>query len=734
MALTHRARDSGRLTTETIEDVGLERPPPGPTAGSIPDLDPGAPRKRSISALPLLLAAAGVASWWASLSSIHPYEAHAVGLVAQLSVLWWLGAALTSVAIALELRREVPRAIVMVPLFGALALILHGTLPATEPVPRFSAAYIVAGFSDYIGRTGTALPRLDVRMSWPAMFAAAGMVARAMGVSTLWFLRWSPLVLNLATLVPLKSIANTCLRTPRARWAALAIFLASNWIDQDYFSPQGVNVFLFLAAVAIAIRVFALAGTPLWPVPALLQTWAWTGAKRFATTALQLPYGATDNEQPETATTVGYRVAMYLVLVAILGASAVTHQITPAALCLVFFGLAVSGRISLRMLWVFMAILVWAWLSWEAHAYWSGHLSKVLGSAGQIGSTLNSTVGARLQGTSFGRTLVERGRLLGAAVTWLAAMAGWWALRRRGHSMWSMVIVAVAPVFVAGAVSYGGEVALRILLFSLAPAAILTASLIDYAPLRRGSVVALAGIFVVLLVLFPLNRFGNENFEAISPGDLAGATWIHVHVPDGAAVYVADRNEPLYYAKTGSYKLLEFGGLLTMTGKMLADHLPVTRKPTYVYITRSQANYGSDYLGDPTGWLDAFVTQLVKTGYVHVVYRNSTAMVLRIQKSAPTRHPKPVVVPHPKPVVPVPPRPRPTPTTRPKPTPTTRPKPPPTTTTTRPKPPPTTTKPSTTTSTSTTQPPATTTTTTMVPVAPAPGPTAGLILPIGVPA
>jgi hypothetical protein len=682
-------------------------------AGADPATDP--PWSSLASWLPLVLAAAGLLSWYLSLSSIHPYEAPAAGLVAQLSVLWWLGAVLASAAIFLELRRTAPHTVVMVVLLGTLALILHGTLPATESVPRFSAAYIVAGFSDYVGRTGTALPRLDVRMSWPAMFAAAGMAARAMGVSTLWFLRWFPPALNVAMLIPLKSIANTCLRTSRARWAALAIFLVSNWIDQDYFSPQGINLFLFLAAVAIAIRVFGIGGTPLWPVPALQESRAWGRLKRFGTNALQLPYGAVDNEQPETDTTVGYRVAMLVVLLAIAGASAVTHQITPAALCLVFFGLAATGRTSLRMVWVFIAVLVWAWLSWEAHTYWSGHLSKILGSAGQIGSTLNSTVAARLQAKSLGRELVEKARLLGAAATWLAAMAAWWALRRRGRSMWTMVVVVVAPIFVAGAVSYGGEVALRVLLFSLAPAAILTASLIDYAPLRRGSVVFLVGIFVVILALFPINRFGNENFEAISPGDLAGAIWIHVHVPDGADVYVADRNEPLYYAKTGSYKLVEFGGLLTMRNKTLADHLPVSRKLTYVYITRSEANYGTDYLGDPPGWLTDFVHQLLNTGYVHIVYRNSTATVLRIQKSAPSRHHKPVVVPHPKPVVPVVPV-----VPRPRPTPTTKPKPAPTTTTTKPKPPRTTT---------------TTTTTTTVPptTPPAQAPSVGLILPIGVP-
>jgi len=677
--------------------------------------EPAALPGRARRFLPLILSLAAVASWYLSLGSIHPYESPAVGLVAQLSVLWWLGVALAATAIVLELRREEPRFATMAVALFAFALILHGTLPATEPVPRFSTAYYVAGFSEYIGRTGQALPRLDVRMSWPSFFAAAGMAARAMGVSTLWFLRWCPFVLNLAYLLPIKAIANTCLRTPRARWAALAIFLASDWIDQDYFSPQGLNLFLFLAAVAIVIRVFAAGGYPPKPVRMLMDSKVWTRAKHFSTNVLLLPYAPVDNERPETDSTARHRVAMLAVLLMILGASAVTHQITPAALCLVFFGLMLTGRTSLRMLWVLMAVMVWAWLSWEAHTYWSGHLTKVFGSAGQVGSTLNSTVGARLQGTTFGRSVVQGARLATAAVTCLGAMAGAWALWRRGRTMWTMVIVAVAPVAVAGAVSYGGEVALRVLLFGLAPAAILTASLIDYAPLRRASVTFVVGIGVLLLVLFPIDRFGNEVFEAIAPGDLAAATWIHEHVSDGARIYVVNRDEPLYYAKVGSYRLTEFGALLTLTGTALAERLPVSHVPTYIYLTRSEAQYAVDFRGEPPDALTTFVKDLLATGYVHVVYRNSTALVLRIEKSAPPRHPQPVAHPHPKPVLPVTPRTAPVAVPHPTTTTTTRPKST-TTTTTKPKPETTTTtKPKTTTTTTTSTTSTTTTTTTTAP-------------------
>jgi len=645
------------LNIQATYDAEVESP--GPPAQLGTERDRAALWALFRNCLPLLLAIAAIGAWYSSLGSIHPYRATAIGLVSQLSAFWWLSVVFASTAIVLELKRASPRTTVMIPLLVALALILHGTLPATESVPRFSSAYVVAGFSQYIGQTGHALPRLDVRMSWPALFAAAGMAARGMGVSTVWFLKWCPFVLNLALLVPLKSIANTCLRTSRARWAALAIFMASNWIDQDYFSPQGINLFLFLAAIAIVIRVFAIGGYPPRPVQTFLRSRTWRRIKELTVRALQLPYCVVGYEQPEQTTTVRHRLAMLTVLVTILTTSAVTHQITPAALCLVFFALSVTGRTNLRMLWVLMAVLVWAWLSWEAHTFWSNHLSKVFGSAGQVGSTIDTAVAARLQGTTLARSLVEQGRVVAAVVTWIGALSGSWALWRRGRTMWSMMIVAVAPIAVAGAVSYGGEVALRILLFSLAPAAVLTASLIDYQPLRRGSALFCLGIAVTLLALFPLDRYGNEMFEAITPGELAAATWIHAHVPGGAWVYIADRDEPLYYTNPGSYKLLEFGGLLSLTGHELAQHLPNTRVPTYIYLTRAQANYGSDYLGYPTAWLSDFKSQLLKTGYVHVVYRNSTAVVMRIEKAPPSRHPPTIVRRHPRP--PVTPRPKPVP-------------------------------------------------------------------------
>src|SRR5665213_2090482 len=93
------------------------------------------------SSLSFILAVAAVVCWHASLASIHPYQVGAAGLVTQLGVLWWTGAFLAGFSVVVELRRDHPRFGAMCVSLFALALVLHGTLPATEPVPRFSTAY-----------------------------------------------------------------------------------------------------------------------------------------------------------------------------------------------------------------------------------------------------------------------------------------------------------------------------------------------------------------------------------------------------------------------------------------------------------------------------------------------------------------------------------------------------------------------------------------------------------------
>ena len=58
-----------------------------------------------------------------------------------------------------------------------LVLMLHGITAVLESQPRFPISWIHAGFVEFIDRTGTTVPGLDARWSWPGFFALAASLA-----------------------------------------------------------------------------------------------------------------------------------------------------------------------------------------------------------------------------------------------------------------------------------------------------------------------------------------------------------------------------------------------------------------------------------------------------------------------------------------------------------------------------------------------------------------------------
>jgi hypothetical protein len=572
--------------------------------------------------------ALGILLWSLSLSSIHPYAATDTGLVSMLPVVWWLALLLALVGLAAEIQRDLPRVAPCVLSLVALTLVLHGTLPATEVTPRFAAAYTIAAFSDQLAKTGTPLPLLDARMSWPALFSATGMAARAMGVDSRWFLRWAPLVLNLLYLLPIKVIANATLKSPRARWLALAVFLLGNWIDQDYFSPQAVDLLLYLAVIAVLVTVFAARGRQPGVVRDVMEFRVVIAFMDRVRRIFWLPETAQSGEISVPPKSRAELTFLYAIILAIVIGIVASHQFTPLALCVVLFVLAMAGRTKLNLLWIITSVLAFAWFSWLARTYWVGHLHAVFGGIGQVGGVVSGTVGTRLQNASPERLLVQDSRLAVSAVIVLSAVFGFWWSWRRGRTQWTLVILAVAPIAVALVTDYGGEVALRVLLFSLAPASVLIALLVDGELTTRTSLAIVVVVIAVMAAVFPLARYGNESFEAMAPGDVAAADWIQGHVPTGSIVVVVIDDLPM--GESPSLSVDVAGGLAFAPTGELRRVLGKTGPNAWILLTRSQYEYGTVVGGYPTGWLSALEKRLLATGRVAVRYRSSSAVVMKV--------------------------------------------------------------------------------------------------------
>jgi retron-type reverse transcriptase len=134
---------------------------------------------------------------------------------------------------------------------------LYGTAPLVYQAGRYSWLYKTIGVVQYVNAHGQLNPSIDIYQNWPGFFALAAWFGKVAGIgSPLAYAKWAQLVFELAALPLLYLIYDAVSLTVRQRWLALLLYSASNWIGQDYFSPQGLGTLLSLGIMAIVMRRF----------------------------------------------------------------------------------------------------------------------------------------------------------------------------------------------------------------------------------------------------------------------------------------------------------------------------------------------------------------------------------------------------------------------------------------------------------------------------------------------
>ena len=193
----------------------------------------------------------------------------------------------------------------------------------------------------------------------------------------------------------------------------------------------------------------------------------------------------------------------------------------------------------------------------------------------------------------------------------------------------------MAPIAVAGVTDYGGEVALRVLLFSLKLASILIALLVDRTQTTRISLAIFVVVIALITAMFPFARYGNESFEAMAPGDVAAADWIQHHVSTGSSIIVLIDNLPL--AVSTSYQVDPLDGFTfasTDVDRWVLSTIAASDPNIWILLTRSQYEYGTVVEGFPSGWLSTLEERFLATGNVEVKYRTSTAVVMKVVQNS----------------------------------------------------------------------------------------------------
>ncbi|MBT2490327.1 polysaccharide biosynthesis C-terminal domain-containing protein [Streptomyces sp. ISL-96] len=587
-----------------------------------------------------LLLLAALALYWLPVRGIGEAGLERIGGLGLISVLpatTLLGAGLLALSFASLLWLDRPRTVLLTVALVATVVSLHALPAVLEGEPRFPTAWQHLGFMDYIDRTGTAVPDLDARWSWPGFFALATFVAEACGVEDMSsVIRWWPMVMQLLYLPPLFLLVRSMRASWRAKWAGAWIFVLSGWVGQDYFSPQGFTYGMYIAFVAVLLVWFR--------EPRVL----WT--KRRPGEAEVRPAGRRE------------KAVLLLVLVGLFAATVPAHQLTPFVMLGVLAVLVMTGRSTLRGLPMLFAVLVAVWIGFFAEPYWSGHFDELFGGLGGVGGNVTSSVSGRIEGGSSTHKLVLYVRVAMAGGVMAFACWGWWRRRFAGYSERSLLVLAFVPFLGFGMQSYGGEMALRVFMFALPGAALLaglalfprTGVTVAEREADRKSLAPLAALLTGLILMggFLVSRWGNESFERTRSGEVAAMEFVYAHDDPSVRLLwmsndTVDNVTPAIPWGARDMEKVTYVPTLAPVDPVLVAGLVKSLKDagpnSYLMINRSQSTYLRLDAGYSPTWEKRLTANLDKRPELKKVLSNADVSMyaLREQPDGPVAKPDP---------------------------------------------------------------------------------------------
>lgn len=512
-------------------------------AGAAPPAVPGTGRPVLLGLTAAMLI--GTALFWLPLGGVDMDAIGGHGLIAVLPVATLLGAAVLVLTFMATLALPRPHRLLLSVQIGILIMSLHGVTLALEPVARFSTVWQTAGFIEYVERTHTVSWFLDARFSTPGFFAFAAFVLKAVGQHDIEpVLRWAPPVTNLMYLLPYILILRVLRATWRAKWFAAWLFIAANWVGQDYLSPQAFAYLLYLYFLAILVNWFRhhdettrRAGRRRGREPAersgvLWRLYDWLFAAKDP------------GELPAPKVSLRDQRILLFLLFALLLVGTAAHQLTPFLMTAACGGLVLMRRCSLRGMPIIAGVVYAAWVSFMTVGYWAGRKNEIFGGLGKILTNFQQSTGGRIGNVDGDTQQIQYLRILIAAVIVVLAVAGLLRRRARGIDDRVALVLMLVPFASLGLQNYGGEIGLRIYFFMLPAACLLIAYLFFPAPfdapavraprvrpsglarLRTGTrrhwpAVAAASVFALLMAGgFLTVRYGNEKYEQVRRSDV----------------------------------------------------------------------------------------------------------------------------------------------------------------------------------------------------------------------
>lgn len=592
-------------------DVSASHSPPSSVAGWV----------RTPTQVAVGPGVAAVVAWVAGLWGADPAQMSDLGLLSLLTPLNVVALVLLLAAFGWEVARPQPATWRLATPVVLLVAALHGTPSVLYGTLRYAWAWKHLGIVDYIDRHGAVDPgigTLDVYHNWPGFFSQmAGLLELAGVDEPSRVLRWWPLLIELVTIPVLLFVFSAFTAERRVRWTGVLLFMVTNWVGQDYFSPQSEAFVLYLALVGVFLRGFARRPE----------------RRRWWETALVDADGDTRPAWP-----IGWTVGLVALLVA---AIVTSHQVTPFMVIVALAALAVTRRV--RTGWALVATvgLALVWAGTGARTFVEDNLAGLASTMGQPASNAGENFVDAATLSASQQLVSVMGRL---TVVGIAAVAGLAVLRqvRMRRVRIEPLVLAACPVVMVVTNSFDGEIVFRTYLFALPFLAWLAADGLWAArrpivPGRRA--VALGVVAALLLSGFLFGYYGKDQWYRFSEDEVEASALVLRSAPPQSLLVTGTDNYPvqfedyerLTYVPIASEPVDSRDAVLADPGDELAAWMGESDyADAYVLITRSMRDEADATGLLPRGALPELVDELRADPRFETVYDTADATVFTL--------------------------------------------------------------------------------------------------------
>lgn len=583
-------------------------------------------RFKGIELAPLPLFAVWL--WIVSLRGVDLRLMDDMGLISVLPPVIFvaLGLLTASFCLALDKNRFSPPVILLHLL--CLIFMLYGAAPLVEGLPRTAIVWRLTGIMDYVIQHGSVDPTIDAFHNWPGFFILAAFVSEVLGLaSPLLLATWASVFLNLLYLGPLVMIFRTGSGDHRLVWLAVWFFYLANWIGQDYLSPQGFNYFLFLVILGVLLRWFKI-------TPAQPELFFISWIKRLPVISRLVKIAASSFEHAKISDEPSrswQRVGLLTLVVVLFAIIVPGHQLTPVATIVVVTTLVLFDRLTPRGLPLLMVVLTGVWISYMTVPYLSGHIEKLTGPIGALSENVSANLGGRFRGSP-DHLFILLIRIVMTLFLWVLAYYGGIRRHWNGYRDWSFLLSALAPFSLLVFQPYGGELLLRVYLFTL-PFMVFFAAALFYPTPHAGAswwTTVLVGLLsLALAISFFFTRYGNERMDYFSPSEVAAIEYVYQIAEPGSLLITGNQTLPWRFQYYDAHRYMtveriarnsEIEELIEI---MREDRFPVA----YLILTRSQAAAAELFLGWPPEAWERFEDELSASQDLKTIFETEDARV-----------------------------------------------------------------------------------------------------------